>query len=78
MATKYIVNMIDADTGEVLERCYDDEVFDTEEDAEDYAREMRSCTTAGADVLKLSRPLDYEEEFGIQSEVDFVVEEIED
>ena len=37
-----------------------DEVFDTEEAAEDYALYLCSCAQTGAEILHLSNPGDYE------------------
>ena len=36
-----------------------DEVFDTEEDAEEYANYLVSCNEEGAEILFLSNPGDY-------------------
>lgn len=37
-----------------------DEAFDTEEDAEEYALYLRSCTRTGAEILHWSNPGDYD------------------
>lgn len=37
-----------------------DETFDTEEDAEEYALYLRSCTQTGAEILHMSNPGDYD------------------
>lgn len=37
-----------------------DEVFDTENAAEEYALYLRSCTREGAEILHLSNPGDYD------------------
>lgn len=67
---KYIVQMIDKYSGEVLETM--DEEFDTYEDAEDYSVECSSNYSAGAEVLELAgRP------FGNPDDVDFDVETVE-
>lgn len=68
---KFIVNMIDAYTGEVLET--EDEVFDTEEEAEEYACECGGAFSTGAEVLMLSG-----RDYTPREDVDFVVEEIDD
>lgn len=68
--TKYIVQMIDSYSGDVLETM--DEEFDTYEDAEDYCLECCSNYSAGAEVLELAgRP------FGDRNDIDFEVETIE-
>lgn len=36
-----------------------DEVFDTEEDAEEYASYLVSCCRSGAETLNMSNPGDY-------------------
>lgn len=38
----------------------DDEIFDTYEQAEEYALYLRSCTRQGAEILNMSNPGDYE------------------
>lgn len=64
--TKYIVQMIDKYSGEVLETM--DEEFDTYEDAENYSLECSTNYSAGAEVLELAgRP------FGNPDDVDFDV-----
>ena len=40
----------------------EDEVFDTEEDAEDYASYLSGCVKEGAEILHLSNPGDYDED----------------
>ena len=39
-----------------------DEVFDTEEDAEEYALYLCSCAREGAEILHMSNPGDYDED----------------
>lgn len=69
--SKYIVQMVDAYTREVIDT--EDEVFDTEEEAEDYACECGGDFTEGAEVLSMSgRP------YTPREDVDFVVEEIDE
>lgn len=38
----------------------EDEIFDTEEEAEEYALYLCSCARTGAEILNLSNPGDYE------------------
>ena len=40
----------------------DDEIFDTEEDAEEYACYLSSCASLGAEILHMSNPGDYDED----------------
>lgn len=68
---KFIVQMVDAYTREVLNT--EDEVFDNERDAEDYARECGGAFAEGADVLSLAG-----REFTPSEDVDFVVERVDD
>ena len=39
---------------------YEDEVFDSEECAEEYALYLCSCSREGAEILNLSNPGDYD------------------
>ncbi len=41
---------------------YEDEIFNTEEDAEEYALYMCSCFREGAEILHMSNPGDYDED----------------
>lgn len=67
---KYIVQMIDKYSGEVLETM--DEEFDTYEDAENYSLECSSNYSAGAEVLELAG-----RSFENPDDVDFDVEAVE-
>lgn len=69
--TKYIVEMIDAFTGETLETM--DGQFDTYEEADEYSLVCSSDYSAGAEVLELSGR-SYED----PDAVEFIVEEIEE
>ena len=40
----------------------DDEIFDTEEDAEEHVLYLSSCTIFGAKLLHMSNPGDYDED----------------
>ena len=53
-----------------------DEVFDTEEDAEEYANYLVSCNEEGAEILNLSNPGDYP--LDDYEDPDFEIIEIED
>ena len=66
---KYIVQMIDKYSGEVLDT--DDEEFDTYEEADEYSLVCSSNYSTGAEVLKLAG-----RSFGSPGDVDFVVEEV--
>lgn len=69
--SKFIVNMVDSITREVLES-FDDEVFETEQEAEEYACECSGNFRTGAEILQL-RGEDYTD----PDDVDFEVEEID-
>lgn len=45
-----------------LDGKFEDEVFDTEEEAEEYALYLSSCAREGAEILHLSNPGDYDED----------------
>lgn len=53
----------------------EDEVFDTEEDAEEYASYLASCVEDGAETLSMSNPGDYDED---DYEVEYEIVEIDD
>ena len=52
-----------------------DEVFDTEEAAEEYALYLCSCAREGAEILHMSNPGDYDED---DYETDYEIVEIDD
>ena len=39
---------------------YEDEIFDTEEDAQEHASYLASCARLGAEILHMSNPGDYD------------------
>lgn len=53
----------------------EDEVFNTEEDAEEYALYLCSCAKEGAAILHMSNPGDYDED---DYDDDYEIIEIED
>ena len=69
--SKFIVQMIDTNTRVVLET--EDEVFDNERDAEDYACECGGAFAEGATVLSLAG-----RSYTPREEVEFVVEEVDE
>ena len=75
---KYKVQMVHRYTGTVEDDCVDDMTFDTESEAEEYACYMRSCADEGAEILKMSNPIDYEEDYGEGENYDYEVVEIEE
>lgn len=54
---------------------YEDEIFDSEEEAHEYALYLCSCTQLGAEILHMSNPGDYDED---DYETDFEIEEIDE
>ena len=54
---------------------FEDEVFDTEREADDYARYLVSCAAEGAEILHLSNPGDYDED---DYDDDYEIVEIDD
>ena len=68
---KFVVQMLDAYTGDVLGT--EDEVFDNEQDAEEYACECGGNFAVGVDVLRLAG-----RDYTPREDVEFVVEEIDD
>ncbi len=65
--SKFIVQMIDAYTREVLNT--EDEIFDNEQDAEDYACECGGAFAEGAKVLSLAG-----RDYTPSEDVEFIVE----
>ncbi len=65
---EYKVQMINKYTKELEEDCVDDMIFDSEEEAEEYALYCNSCASEGAELLQMSNPGEYEEDYG---EVDY-------
>lgn len=53
----------------------EDEIFDTEEQAEEYALYLSSCAKEGAEILNMSNPGDYDAD---DYNDDFEVVEIDD
>ena len=56
----------------------EDEVFDTEEDADEYGLYLRSCSRTGAEILHMSNPGDYEYDEDTFEAPDYEVIEIDD
>lgn len=54
---------------------YEDEVFDTEEEAEEYVLYLRSCSREGAEMLHMSNPGDYDAD---DYDDDYEIAEIDD
>lgn len=75
--SKFVVNMVDDSTDEVLETM--DETFDTESEAEDYRQECSDGYVQGAEDMRLRDPFGYDDDMVPGPEnVRFEVEEIDD
>ncbi len=70
---KFKIKMVYSDYSEVQ-----DEVFDTEEAAEDYAQYLVSCSRTGAEVLSLSNPGDDPYDPDTFDEPDYEIFEVEE
>ena len=68
--SKFIVNMVDAITREVLDT--EEEIFESEQDAQDFAGEWGGNFSQGAECLSLRG-----EPYTPREAVDFEVEEID-
>ena len=55
-----------------------DEIFDTEEDAEEYALYLSSCSREGAEILHMSNPGDYDYDEETYEDPDYEIIEIDD
>ena len=55
-----------------------DELFDTEEDAEEAALYLCSCTRTGAEILHMSNPGDYDYDEDEFEDPDYEIVEVED
>ena len=55
-----------------------DEIFDTEEDAEDHALYLSSCNREGAEILHMSNPGDYDYDEETYEDPDYEIIEIDD
>lgn len=55
-----------------------DEIFDTEEEAEDHALYLSSCSREGAEILHMSNPGDYDYDEDTYEDPEYEIIEIED
>lgn len=61
---KYKVRLVNTSTYEVIDDFVDDMVFETFDEAEDYALYCSSCAKEGEEILKMKDPYNYEEDYG--------------
>lgn len=57
---------------------YEDEIFNTEEAAEEYALYLSSCSREGAEILHMSNPGDYDYNEDDFEYPDFEIVEVDD
>lgn len=62
----------------IFENEEQDEIFDSEEEAEDYALYLISCTKQGAEIMNMSNPGDYEFDEGNWEDPTYEIIEFED
>ena len=55
-----------------------DEIFDTEEDAEDHALYLSSCSREGAEILHMSNPGDYDYDEQTYEDPEYEIIEIDE
>jgi hypothetical protein len=55
-----------------------DDLYDSEEDAEEYAAYLQSCSELGAEILNLSNPGDYDYDEDDYEYPDYEIIEVED
>ena len=56
----------------------EDEIFDSEEEAEEYALYLCSCARTGAEILNLSNPGDYEYDEDDFEDPDYEIIEVDE
>lgn len=56
----------------------EDDVFDTEEEADEYAVYLQGCARQGAEILNMSNPGDYDYDEENFEDLEYTIEEIED
>lgn len=74
---KFKVQMVNKYTGAVEEDFVDDKIFDTEANAEEYVCYLGGCSAEGAEILEMSNPGDYEEDFGDEEKYEYIAVEID-
>ena len=72
---KYKIQLVDNDG--VIEDNVNDVIFNNEEEAQEYADYLNSCTSDGAENLKMNNPYDYEEDYCDCEDSGYVVAEVE-
>ena len=75
--SKFKVQMINRYTEDVEEDFVDGEIFDDEAEAEEHANYCNSCSAEGAEILRMSNPFDYEDEYGDEEAYEYIAVEID-
>ena len=57
---------------------WDDDIFDSEEEADEYAQYLQSCARTGAETLHMSNPGDYDYDNDDFEYPDYEIVEIDD
>ena len=55
-----------------------DDVFDTEEEADEYALYLCSCSRTGAEILHMSNPFDYDYDAETFEEPEYEIVEVDE
>ena len=71
--SKYQVKLIYKDEEEL-----DDELFDTEDEAEEHALYLIGCAREGAEILNMSNPGDYEYDEDTYEDPEYEIIEVDD
>ena len=74
---KYIIQMLNNTTGVIEDDHVEGEVFDTYSAALNYADYLNSCTESGNEILRMSNPYEYEEDY-CQDEFEYIVVELDE
>ena len=72
---QYKIQMINKNSGNIEEDNVDDMIFDDENEAEEYASYMNSCSAQGREDLSLRDPFGYEDE-DISDKYEYIAVEI--
>lgn len=75
---QYKIQMVDKYTGEVLEDFIDDLIFDDEDEAEEHACYMNSCSAQGAEIMRLRDPFGYDDDLQPDDSFEYIAVEIDD
>ena len=74
--SKYKVQLVNIYSRLVEDDFVDGMIFKSKSEAENFASECNSNAAEGAEILKLSNPFDYEEDYGSGEDYEYVVVKI--